>query len=190
MTALSLCLNFRALGRPLSLGRPIFRPSVHAGANECRSFAPALASRFTAGAAGFLNFSNPSFCRIDSISRAASRRCLRVPSCSVGEDGRPVALQVLVEAQAKASFGQHTSKHGLAHFQGITPHVVAIQLDQVESVEEGTVVWRWWRMRSNDATPLSSQATASPSMMQERERKRANVSTIRKRRVKSLPGRL
>src|SRR5262249_43639334 len=27
-------------------------------------------------------------------------------------------------------------------------------------------------MRSNDATPLSSQATASPSMMQERERRR------------------
>jgi hypothetical protein len=32
--------------------------------------------------------------------------------------------------------------------------------------------------RSNEATPLSSQATASPSMMQERERRRANVSTI------------
>src|SRR5262249_1314220 len=31
---------------------------------------------------------------------------------------------------------QHTSKRGLAHFQGITPHVVAIQLDQVEGVEE------------------------------------------------------
>ena len=58
----------------------------------------------------------------------------------MGEDGRAVALDVLVEPQAKASFGQHTSKRGLAHFQGITPHVVAIQLDQVESVEEGTVV--------------------------------------------------
>src|SRR5215831_8972064 len=33
-------------------------------------------------------------------------------------------------------------------------------------------------MRLNEATPLSSQATASPSMMQERERRRANVSTI------------
>ena len=42
MTAPSLCLNFRALGRPLSLGRPIFRASVHAGAKECRSFAPVL----------------------------------------------------------------------------------------------------------------------------------------------------
>ena len=52
MTATSLCLNFRALGRPLSLGRPIFRPSVHARANECRLFAPIL-FRFTAGAARF-----------------------------------------------------------------------------------------------------------------------------------------
>src|SRR5262249_42125281 len=47
----------------------------------------------------------------------------------VGEDGRAVALDMLVETQAKASFGQHTSKRGLAHFP--------IQLDQVESVEDG-----------------------------------------------------
>src|SRR5262245_48298037 len=46
-------------------------------------------------------------------------------------------------------------------------------------------------MRSNDAIPLSLQATASPSMMQERERSRESASTISgKRRVKSLPGRL
>jgi len=51
----------------------------------------------------------------------------------------------------------------------------------------------WWRYRTrlNEDTPLSSQATASPSMIQERERSRANVSTIRgKRWVRSLPGRL
>jgi hypothetical protein len=35
-------------------------------------------------------------------------------------------------------------------------------------------------MRLNEATPLSSQATASQSMMQERERRRANVSTIKR----------
>src|SRR5262249_50498342 len=58
----------------------------------------------------------------------------------VGEDGRAVALDMLVEAQAKASFGQHTSKRGLAHFQRVTPQVVAIQLDQVEGVEEGVTV--------------------------------------------------
>jgi len=45
----------------------------------------------------------------------------------MGENGRAVAFHVLVEAQAKASLGQHTSKRGLAHFQGITPHVVALE---------------------------------------------------------------
>src|SRR5262249_28241184 len=47
---------------------------------------------------------------------------------------------MLVEAQTKARFGQHTSKRGLADLKRITPQVVAVQLDQVESVEEGTVV--------------------------------------------------
>ena len=58
----------------------------------------------------------------------------------MGEDGRAVALDMLVEAQAKASFGQRTSKRGLADLKRITPQVVAIQLDQVESVEEGVTV--------------------------------------------------
>jgi ATP-dependent DNA ligase len=37
-------------------------------------------------------------------------------------------------------------------------------------------------MRSKLGTPLSSQATASPSMMQERERSRAKDSTINRKR--------
>jgi hypothetical protein len=36
----------------------------------------------------------------------------------MGEDGRAVAFHVLVEAQAKASFGQHTSKRGLRTSRG------------------------------------------------------------------------
>src|SRR5262249_33742923 len=52
------------------------------------------------------------------------------------EHGRAVALDMLVEAQPKASFGQHASQRGLADFQRITPQVVAIELDQVEGVEE------------------------------------------------------
>jgi|SRR5215813_4402377 len=35
-----------------------------------------------------------------------------------------------------ADFGHHASKRGLAHFQRVAAHVVAIELDQVESVEE------------------------------------------------------
>jgi len=58
----------------------------------------------------------------------------------VGEDGRAVAFHVLIEAQAKASFGQRTSKRGLAHFQGIAPQVVAVQFDQIEGVQERAVI--------------------------------------------------
>jgi len=54
----------------------------------------------------------------------------------MGEDGRAIALNMLVEAEAKASFGQHTSKRGLADLKRIAPQVVAVQLDEVEGVEE------------------------------------------------------
>ena len=43
---------------------------------------------------------------------------------------------MLIEPCAGASLGQHTSKRGLADLKRITPHVVAIQLDQVEGIEE------------------------------------------------------
>jgi hypothetical protein len=46
-------------------------------------------------------------------------------------------------------------------------------------------------MRSKLAMPSSPQATASPSMTQERARSRASASTISgKRLVRSFPGRL
>jgi len=48
----------------------------------------------------------------------------------MSDDGGAVAFHMLVEAQAKVSFGRHTSKRGLAYFQRITPHVVAVQLDR------------------------------------------------------------
>jgi len=60
---------------------------------------------------------------------------------------------MLVEAQAKASFGQHTSKGGLAHFERITPHVVAVQLNPVEGVEEGVTVMASVADKGNDTTP-------------------------------------
>src|SRR5262245_1510639 len=47
---------------------------------------------------------------------------------------------MLVEAEAKASFGQHTSKRGLTDLKRITPQGVAVQLDEVESVEEYALV--------------------------------------------------
>jgi len=58
----------------------------------------------------------------------------------MGEDGRAVALDMLVEPDAGASLGQHTRKRGLADLKRIARQVIAIQLDQVESVQKHPVV--------------------------------------------------
>jgi hypothetical protein len=48
--------------------------------------------------------------------------------------------------------------------------------------------WRQYLIRSNSAMPSSPHAIASPSRMQERERRRARASTMSgKRAVRSLP---
>jgi hypothetical protein len=95
----------------------------------------------------------------------------------MGEDGRAVAFHVFVEPYAGAGFGHDRCERGLADIKRITPQVVAVQLDEVEGVEEYALVSAVVTDEI-EATPLSSQATASPSMMHERERRRASVSTI------------
>ena len=96
----------------------------------------------------------------------------------MGEHGRAIALDMLVEPDAGASLGQHARKRGLADLKRIAPHVVAVQLDKVEGVEEDAPVSAVVPMRSNEATPLSSQATASPSIMQERKRRRVRRPNV------------
>jgi hypothetical protein len=41
---------------------------------------------------------------------------------------------LLVEPDAGASLGQHARKRGFADFKRIAPQVIAVQLDQIESV--------------------------------------------------------
>jgi hypothetical protein len=45
-----------------------------------------------------------------------------------------IAFDMLVEPDTGTSLGQDRCERGLAHFQRITPHVVAIQLDEVEGI--------------------------------------------------------
>ena len=54
----------------------------------------------------------------------------------VGEDGRAVALDMLVEPDAGTGLGHDRRERGLADFERIAPQVVAVQLDEVEGVEK------------------------------------------------------
>src|SRR5262249_22952678 len=58
----------------------------------------------------------------------------------MGEDGRAVALDMLVEPDARSSLGHDRCERGLADLKRIAPQVVAVQLDQVEGVEEYALV--------------------------------------------------
>jgi hypothetical protein len=54
----------------------------------------------------------------------------------MGEDSRAVAFHVFVEPNAGAGLGHNRRERGLADLKRIAPQVVAVQLDEVEGVEE------------------------------------------------------
>ena len=58
----------------------------------------------------------------------------------MGEDGRAVALDMLIEPDAGAGLGHDRCERGLADLKRIAPQIVAVQLDEVEGVEEYAVV--------------------------------------------------
>ena len=54
----------------------------------------------------------------------------------MGEDGRAIALDMLIEPDAGAGLGHDRCERGLTDLKRITPQVIAVQLDQVEGVED------------------------------------------------------
>ncbi len=58
----------------------------------------------------------------------------------MGENGRAVALDMLIKPDAGAGLGHDRRERGLADLKRITPQVVAVQLDEVEGVEEYALV--------------------------------------------------
>src|SRR5262245_44391134 len=58
----------------------------------------------------------------------------------MGEDGRAVALHVFVEPYAVAGLGHNRCERGLADLKRIAPHVVAVQLDEVEGIKKDAPV--------------------------------------------------
>jgi hypothetical protein len=61
---------------------------------------------------------------------------LQAELAGVAEDGLAVALDVLVPSQARPHLDQQGSQRGLADIERLSPEIVAVQFDQVESVQE------------------------------------------------------
>src|SRR5262249_15130230 len=58
----------------------------------------------------------------------------------VSEHRRAIRLDMLVETQAERSLSQDRSECGFAHLERLATEVVAIQFNQIEGVEEDSVV--------------------------------------------------
>ena len=58
----------------------------------------------------------------------------------MSEDGRAIAFHVFIEPDAGAGLGHDRRERDLADLKRIAPQIVAVQLDQVEGVEEYALV--------------------------------------------------
>jgi hypothetical protein len=59
------------------------------------------------------------------------------------EDGRAVVLGMLVEPDAGTGLGHDRCERCLADLKRIAPQIIAVQLDEVEGVEEYVSLARW-----------------------------------------------
>jgi hypothetical protein len=82
--------------------------------------------------------------------------------------------EVLVQTQTRKAASQQARERLLARLQRLPPQVLAIQLEKVESVEEDMFARRL-APQPLDASPFSSQVTASPSIRQERTLSRSTA---------------
>ena len=77
----------------------------------------------------------------------------------MGEDRRAVALDMLVEPDAGASLGHGRCECSLADLKRIAPQIIAVQFDQVEGVQERTVIMA---VISSRVAARGAGAAASP----------------------------
>jgi hypothetical protein len=54
----------------------------------------------------------------------------------MSEDGRAVALDMLIEPDAVSGLGQDRCERGFADLERVTPHVVAVPFDEIEGKQE------------------------------------------------------
>jgi hypothetical protein len=87
------------------------------------------------------------------------------------KDDRPLGLQVLIELHAVPCASKDARQRCLRRSSGSR-----LRSSPLSSMMANAHMWRRYLMRSNSAMPSSPQATASPSTMHERERRRASAS--------------
>ena len=86
--------------------------------------------------------------------------------------------EVPVQTQPRKAPTQQARERRLARLQRLAPEVFAVQLKEVEGIEEDMLARRLAPQSSNTASPFLSQATASPSIRQERSLSRSTASTM------------
>jgi hypothetical protein len=106
----------------------------------------------------------------------------------MGEDGRAVAFDMLIEPDAGTGIGHDRCERGLADLKRIAPQVVAVQFDEVEGVEEFLVVSALVPDDIERGEPMLARIKALKPLSYLRGRQRAaiSVSDSRKPSIKSL----
>ena len=99
-------------------------------------------------------------------------------SAGVLEDGRAVAVEMLVEGDTVAGVAEQIGEHGLAALDRLPAKVLAVEFDQIEGAEHGGMVVMPIAERSKIERPSSSTTMASPSSAHDRTGRLATAAAI------------
>ena len=114
---------------------------------------------------------DPASSAAGNVTQAESLRddALAPEHTSLPVDDHTIGLAVGVKHDPSTRPAQHLRQRTLARFDRSVAQVLAVELKQVEGAQQGSrLSVRLRRSRSNTASPLWSQAMASPSIRHER----------------------
>ena len=102
--------------------------------------------------------------RLELLGANNDATTLRTEPAGVGEDRGAVALQVLGVVDPRSRLRQELGEPCLALLERPWPPVLAVELEQVEGVEDHLAVIRPAMELVEDRRPSPSHQTASPSI--------------------------
>jgi hypothetical protein len=115
-----------------------------------------------------------------AIGRVLPRRddTFKAELAGVREHGRAIVLEMLIEQDARRCLGQDEASVALRVTRGSRRRSSPSSSSRSKAHKSTLSSWWQYRSRSKFGMPLSSQATASPSMMIEPVRSRDTVLTM------------